>query len=161
MNFLATENPPVGGPRHTGSMDQRIHFVTFATPDLDAARDFYRDGFAWAPLLDVPGEILFFQAGPGLVLGLYDAAQFAEDIGADPSSASVSGVTLSHNLESPAEVDAVVERAVAGGASLLTPGRYASFGGYHAHVKDPNGIVWEIAHNPGWNIANDGTVSLG
>jgi hypothetical protein len=51
-------------------MEQRVNFVTVATPDLDTARRFYVDGLGWTTTLDVPGEILFFQIGPGIMLGL-------------------------------------------------------------------------------------------
>ena len=60
-------------------MDQRMHFITLATHDLEAARAFYQDALGWEAKLDVPGEILFFQVAPGLLLGLFDAAKFAED----------------------------------------------------------------------------------
>jgi hypothetical protein len=156
-------------------MDPRVHFVTFATADLDAARRFYVDGLDWLPLLDVPGEIIFFQIGPGLVLGLFDLEKFDQDlagagnatVGADPAgnasaghTTGVAGVTLSHNVHSPAAVDQVIAAAVAAGATVLKAPQNAAFGGYHAHFRDPNGIIWEIAHNPGWRVDNDGTVRL-
>ncbi|SNS45128.1 VOC family protein [Rhodococcoides kyotonense] len=141
-------------------MDQRIHFLTLATPDLDAARAFYRDGLGWSTLLDVPGEILFFQIGPGLVLGLFDAQKFTEDLGHVGGPAKVGGLTLSHNVDGPAEVDAIVERAVQAGGTLVKQPQKAAFGGYHGHFADPNGLLWEICHNPGWSIDDDGTVRL-
>ena len=144
-------------------MDPRVHFTTLATPDLDAAREFYVRGLGWEPLLDVPDEILFFQVAPGLVLGLFDAVKFAEDLGrtADgPSGAQ--GVTLAHNVDSEAEVRAVAATMAAAGGTVLTSPRPGAFGGiFHAHVADPNGVVWEIAHNPGWGVDDDGTVRLG
>ena len=76
-------------------MDQRLHFITFATEDLDRAREFYKDALGWDPLLDVPGEIIFFQVAPGLVLGLFDSAKFSQDLGIAGTTAGVSGVTLS------------------------------------------------------------------
>jgi catechol 2,3-dioxygenase-like lactoylglutathione lyase family enzyme len=139
-------------------MDQRTDFLTFSARDLDAARRFYCDGLGWTPLLDVPGEIVFFQTGHGLVLGFFDAAQFADDLGTGEQT--VSGVTLAHNVDSPEEVRAVVARAEAAGARLTKEAQEAAFGGYHAHVSDPNGVVWEIAHNPGWGVGEDGTVRL-
>jgi catechol 2,3-dioxygenase-like lactoylglutathione lyase family enzyme len=147
---------------YANRMQPRIHFITFATADLDAARAFYRDGLGWVPLADVPGEIIFFQVAPGLVLGLFDAAKFNEDLLGQATTTAVSGVTLSHNVGSPAEVDNTVEALVAAGAAVLKPPQQGAFGGiYHAHVTDPNGLVWEIAHNPGWNIDGDGKVSFG
>jgi len=142
-------------------MEPRIHFMTFATADLDAARAFYCDGLGWTPLVDVPGEILFFQVAPGLVLGLFDAEKFNEDLMGQVPTA-VSGVVLSHNVGSPAEVDSTVQSLVDAGATVLKHPQQGAFGGiYHAHVTDPNGLIWEIAHNPGWSIGADGAVSFG
>jgi catechol 2,3-dioxygenase-like lactoylglutathione lyase family enzyme len=142
-------------------MDQTASFITLATADLDAARDFYVGGLGWTPTLDVPGEIVFFQVGHGLMLGLFEAGHFSEDIG-DPDAASVPirGVTLSQNVDSPAEVDAVVAAAQSAGATVVKAPQHASFGGYHGHFRDPNGVIWEIAHNPGWRVEPDGRVRL-
>ena len=143
-------------------MEPRLHFLTLATPDLDAARRFYRDGLGWEPLHDEPGEVLFFQVAPGLVLGMFDAAKFDEDLLRDRTTTGASGVTLSHNVPSR---DAVVEAMAAleaAGATVLKPAQEGAFGGiFHGHVADPNGVIWEIAHNPGWRVADDGTVSFG
>ena len=141
-------------------MDQRIHFLTLATPDLDAARAFYRDGLGWTTLLDVPGEIIFFQSAPGQVLGLFDAQKFTEDIGHQGGPAMVSGLTLSHNVDGPEEVQAVFDAAITAGATVIKEPQRAAFGGYHGHFADPNGLVWEICHNPGWSIDGDGKVVL-
>lgn len=141
-------------------MDQRIHFFTLATPDLDAARAFYRDGLGWTTLLDVPGEIIFFQTAPGQVFGLFDAQKFTEDLGQTGGPATVSGVTLAHNVDGPDEVDAIVQAAVDAGATIVKPPQKAAFGGYHGHFADPNGVIWEICHNPGFSIDDDGNVVL-
>ena len=142
-------------------MDQRVHFITFATPDLDAARRFYVGGLGWRPLLDVAGEIIFFQVGPGLVLGLFDLAKFDQDLVGSTTTTGVAGVTISHNVDSPDAVDTVIAAAVSAGAVVLKAPQHAAFGGYHAHFRDPNGIIWEVAHNPGWSVDDRGTVSLG
>lgn len=147
-------------------MDQSLSFITFATADLDAARTFYRDGLGWEPLLDVPDEIIFFQVAPALVLGLFEQEKFRQDLGSGSGSpgdgAGVSGVTLSHNVSSPADVDATVRHLESIGATVLLPPQPGPFGGvYHGHVVDPNGIGWEIAHNPGWHVTEDGDVLLG
>jgi len=146
-------------------VEPQVHFVTIATADLDAARLFYRDGLGWEPLLDVPGEIIFFQVGHGLVLGLYDSERFDRDLDGDLNRQSpttvVPGVTLSHNVNSRGAVDETVNAAISAGAVLLKQPQRADFGGYHGHVRDPNGVVWEIAHNPGWRIDETGRVILG
>lgn len=140
-------------------MDQRLHFLTLATPDLDAARSFYRDGLGWTPLFDLPGEILFFQVAPGLVLGLFDAEKFDQDLLRDHSTSGVSGVTLSHNVSDRAGVIATLAALEAAGGTIIKPAQEGAFGGiFHGHVADPNGVVWEIAHNPDWRIDDGGTV---
>jgi catechol 2,3-dioxygenase-like lactoylglutathione lyase family enzyme len=142
-------------------MDRSANFVTVATADLDAARTFYVDGLGWSPLLDVPGEILFFQVGYGMTLGLFKAENFAADLGAAAGSAlPVTGVTLSQNVGSSAEVDQTVATAKAAGAIVVKAPQPAAFGGYHGHFADPNGLIWEIAYNPGWSVDADGTVRL-
>lgn len=141
-------------------MRQDVHFVTLSTPDLDAARRFYVNGLEWHPLLDVPGEILFFQIAPGLVLGLFDAKSFSQDVrGTGPVAAT--GVTLAHNVDSPEAVVDLVDRFTGAGGNVVVPPEPGAFGGvFHAVVRDPNGVLWEIAHNPGWLVADDGTVSF-
>ena len=160
-------------------MEKRVHFITLATADLDAARAFYSAGLGWEPLVDVPGEIIFFQVGPGLVLGLFDTVSFDSDINGDNDGESndsdaggsedarprivtdrISGITLSHNVDGPAAVDEAVSAMVAPGAVVLKQPTNAAFGGYHGHVQDPNGVIWEIAHNPGWRVDDTGRVFL-
>jgi catechol 2,3-dioxygenase-like lactoylglutathione lyase family enzyme len=143
-------------------VDQRLHFLTLATPDLDAARRFYRDGLGWTPTLDVPGEILFFQIAPGLMLGFFDAEKFDRDLLRDQSTSGVSGVTLAHNVASQDDVASTLAAMEAAGGTIRKPAQEAEFGGtFHGHVADPNGVIWEIAHNPGWRIDDDGTVHFG
>ncbi|CAN5242295.1 VOC family protein [soil metagenome] len=142
-------------------MQQDVTFITLATQDLDAARRFYQDGLGWSPLIDVPDEIIFFQVAPGLVLGLFDATKFDEDLLRPPTTTGASGVTLAHNVDDRVAVTRVIDEMVAAGGTILKPAQDGAFGGiFHGHVADPNGVIWEIAHNPGMRIAPDGTVSF-
>jgi len=141
-------------------MDQALHFVTVATRDLDAARRFY-GALGWQAKLDVPGEIVFYRSAAGQLLGFFDAGAFARDQG-EASPPHVAGVTLSHNVGSRAEVVALVERMAAAGGEVRKAPQEGEFGGvFHAHVADPNGLVWEVAHNPAWSVLPDGSVALG
>jgi uncharacterized protein len=142
-------------------MERRATFITVATADLEAARTFYVDRLGWSPLLDVPGEILFFQVGFGMTLGLFEAENFAADLSTGAGSAlPLTGLTLSQNVGSSAEVDQTVAAAQAAGATVVKPPQLAAFGGYHGHFADPNGLIWEIAYNPGWSVDAEGTVRL-
>jgi uncharacterized protein len=143
-------------------MDPTLHFITLATADLDAARAFYAGGLGWDPLLDVPGEIIFFQVAPGMVMALFDADKFARDQGLPHPTARVEGVTLSHNVASPDAVETTFARLLDSGGEAVKAPQTGEFGGiYHAIVRDPNGITWEIAHNPGWRITEEGNVIFG
>lgn len=140
-------------------MDARLHFITLATADLDAVRSFYRDGLGWTPLADVPGEIVFFQVAPGLVLGFFDAEKFNRDLLRPDAAPNASGVTLSHNEPTRDAVVQTIADMEAAGGTVLKPAQEGAFGGvFHGHVADPNGVVWEVAHNPGWHVDADGSV---
>ncbi len=96
------------------------------------------------------------------MLGLFDAEKFDEDLQREHTSVGATGITLSHNLGSRDEVTATIAAMKAAGGTVLKPAQDGAFGGiFHGHVADPNGIIWEVAHNPGWHVDDDGTVSLG
>ncbi len=137
-----------GGSSLTG-MDQRISFITLAVADTAVASRFYLDGLGWTPALDVPGEVVFIQVGPGLMLSLWDAAEFEKEAGAINRGAGTAPITLAHNVRTPAEVDDVLEQAVAAGAMLIAAGQERDWGGYTGYFADPDGYRWEVAYNPG------------
>lgn len=140
-------------------MQQRAHFITLGVEDVAAARRFYVEGLGWEPTLDLE-EVCFLQVAPGVLLALWGAAALAEDTGrAAPPSGGVERLALASNVDTPDEVDAAVARVVAAGGTVLKPPQATSFG-YHAYVADPDGVCWEIAHNPGWSVDDDGTVHL-
>lgn len=142
-------------------MDQTVSFLTVATDDLNAAWTFYVEGLGWEPAMNVPGEVIFFQVASGVMLSFFDAAMFVEDMNAPKGSTAVpAGFTLAHNVQSEAEVVAILESAAAAGAVILKPAQHAGFGGYHGHFQDPNGVVWEIAHNPSWRVDESGRVHM-
>lgn len=143
-----------------GGMDQRIDITTVRVDDPDAAARFYVDELCWEPLLAVPGEVAFFQTGPGQVLSLFEAEGFDGEIEDGAGSGPRGGFMFAMNLLDESSVrQAVEELRDAGGRVLKEPQR-ASFGGFHAYVADPAGICWEIAHNPGWSVSDDGTVRI-
>jgi uncharacterized glyoxalase superfamily protein PhnB len=106
----------------------------------------------------VPHDVAFFQAG-GMVVGLWDRGRLAEDSAVDDSP-GWGGVTLAHNVRSPAEVDAVIAEARAAGAAIGREPAETFWGGYSGVFVDPEGHPWEVAHNPGWPLDEEGGVRL-
>jgi uncharacterized protein len=138
-------------------MDQRISLITLGVTDLSRGRAFYQAlGWREAP---GPDDVAFFQAG-GMVFALWDRARLAED-SAVPDGGGWGGVTLAYNVGSPAEVDSVITEARAAGAVIGREPAETFWGGYSAIFVDPDGHPWEVAHNPGWSLGPDGTVTVG
>jgi uncharacterized protein len=136
-----------------------VSIITLGVADVARARAFYeRLGFTAAAASNA--NITFFQAG-GVVLALFGREALADDSGvtAGPTGA-FSGVTLAHNLGSPAEVDAVMAEAVSAGAHLLSPAQKVFWGGYSGKFADPDGFVWEVAHNPFATLGPDGRLTM-
>ena len=138
-------------------MEQRLSLVTLGVRDLDVARGFY-EALDWRPAAESPADVAFFQAG-GMVVALWDRVRLAED-SAVRDAGGWGGVTLAHNVQSRGEVDAVIEQARAAGGVIGREPAETFWGGYSAVFIDPDGHPWEVAHNPGWNLHADGTVSL-
>ncbi|HET7717628.1 MAG TPA: VOC family protein [Bauldia sp.] len=139
-------------------MDQRLSLVTLGVADLARARRFYEDGLGWKRGND-NADVAFYQL-PGMILALWSRAALAEDAGVADSGAAFSGMALAFNARSREEVDAVLAEAVAAGATLVKAAHETFWGGYSGYFADPNNHLWEVAHNPFWTIAADGSVRL-
>lgn len=137
-------------------MEQRLSVLTLGVKDLAQAKRFYVDGLGWQPVYE-DSQIVFFQTG-GIVFGLFLASELARAFDADPASFGRAPVSLGHNVGSKAEVDRLVEAAVAAGATLLKPPHDAVWGGYSGYFADPDGFAWEIAWNPAWKLGADGSL---
>jgi predicted lactoylglutathione lyase len=140
-------------------MEQRVSAMTLGVKDLGAAKKFYVDGLGWKPVFENK-EIIFFQTG-GMVFALFLRDQLAADFEGDAKSFGRAAVALGYNVRLKSEVDPLIERAVAAGAKVLKPARDASWGGYSGYFADPDGFAWEIAWNPEWPLAADGSVKFG
>ena len=139
-------------------MRQRVGLVTLGVRDLDAALAFYR-AIGWRESSrSVPGEVAFFDVG-GAVLALWSRESLAED-STVVDGGGWGGVTLAHNVGSPAEVDAVLAEARSAGATIGRAGAPTEWGGYSGVFLDPDGHPWEVAHNPGWPLDDDGHVRI-
>lgn len=141
-----------------GRMDQRISLVTLGVADLARSRAFYEDGLGWSPA-DAPEGVVFYQL-PGMAFALFGREELAEDA-RHPVDGSFSGITLACNQRSEEDVDRVFAQAEAAGARILKPAERVFWGGYSGYFADPDGHVWEVAYNPGWTLAEDGTLTVG
>ena len=136
----------------------QLSVVTLGVRDVEVSYAFYCR-LGWQPLQYVPGEVVFFQVGHGILLSFFRSDHLAAESGAT-GSASLAPFTLAHNVDSPKDVDAILHEAAAAGGSIAAPGMQMSWGGYSGYFTDPDGFRWEICHNPGLQVAADGTVSL-
>jgi hypothetical protein len=138
-------------------MEQRVSLVTLGVRDLRGARAFY-EALGWRTNAAPDDDVVFFQAG-GMIVALWGRAELAEDSGVEDSG-GWGGIALAHNVRSPREVDAVLAEAESAGATVTRPGAETFWGGYSGAFTDPDGHAWEVAHNPHWTLAEDGSVSL-
>jgi catechol 2,3-dioxygenase-like lactoylglutathione lyase family enzyme len=137
-------------------MDQRLTLITLGVADVEAAREFYVR-LGWRPTLELE-ETVFFQAGD-LVISIWGRDKLAADSGVSDIG-GWGGITLAHNVGSPEEVDRIVEEARAAGARISREPGPTSWGGYTGVFVDPDGHPWEVAHNPGFTLTDDGALLL-
>jgi len=137
-------------------MEQRLSLVTLGVSDIHRARTFY-ETLGWKG--ESPDDdVVFFQAA-GMIVGLWSRQKLAAD-SAVVDGGGWGGVTLAYNVGSPAEVDAVLAEAAAAGATIGRSGAETFWGGYTGVFIDPDGHPWEVAHNPGWVLHDDGSTTL-
>lgn len=137
-------------------MEPRVSLLTLGVADLARARSFY-EALGWRG--QETEETVFFQAG-GAVVVLWGREKLAADSGVEVGRESFGGIVLAHNVRSRAEVDEIVAAAERAGAAVTRPAGETFYGGYAACFADPDGHIWEIAHNPGFTLAEDGSIIL-
>jgi hypothetical protein len=141
-------------------MQPRIHLITLGVGDLERAVRFYRDGLGF-PLssASIMGVVAFFRTG-GVVLALYSRESLAADANLSPDVFGFGGIALAHNVRSKEEVEAVLAHVVTAGGRLLKAAHQADWGGYTGYFADPDGYPWEVAWNPFFPFAPDGSLQL-
>ena len=139
-------------------MKQSVSLVTLGVADYQLAKSFY-EALGWSVTLEIE-ETAFFQAN-GVVLVLWAREKLAADMGIPDDGANWSGIALAHNVASREEVDQIVVQARANGGTITREPSETFYGGYAGALRDLDGHVWEIAHNPGFGLAADGSVILG
>ena len=144
-------------------MEPRVSLVTLGVDDLARSKAFY-DRLGWQGR-QVEGTV--FYQGPGHVIVLWPRSQLADDaaVADDPdgrgdAAPRFRGVALAQNVVSPAEVDHILAQAAEAGATITRAAATTFYGGYAGYFADPDGHLWEIAHNPGFPLGPDGTLRL-
>ncbi|CAN5367205.1 VOC family protein [soil metagenome] len=128
-------------------MEPRLSLVTLGVSDLARARTFYEHGLGWPVQPQSTGDVVFFGL-QGLWLALWSREALAEDAGLSPGGSGFSGIALAHNVRTRQEVDAVLAQAEGAGARIVRGAQEVFWGGYTGYFTDPDGHLWEVAHNP-------------
>lgn len=139
-------------------MEQRLSLITLGVADLDRSREFY-ERLGWRRSMAAAKGVMFFQAG-GMGLALYPRGELAKDATVSPEGHGFSGISLAYNARSREEVDAVLAQVSATGAKILKPAEETFWGGYSGYFSDPDGFLWEVAWNPSFPIAPDGSIRI-
>ena len=137
-----------------------LSLVTLGVTDLARSIAFY-EALGFRRKARAAEGVGFFEAG-GCALAVWPAADMAKDagIGFDGKNPAFRGVSLAWNCRSKADVNAALETAGEAGATIIKPASDAFWGGYLGYFADPDGHLWEVAHNPGFPLADDGRLTL-
>ncbi len=127
-------------------MKPRISMITLGVADLSTSIKFYEEGLGF-PRLESPPEVAFFTLN-GTWLGLYSRDALAEDAMVSREGAGFNCFALVYNVASEKEVDETIAHALSVGATLAKAAQKVVWGGYSGYFKDPDGHLWEVAHNP-------------
>lgn len=136
-------------------MNPRISMITLGVRDLAASVKFYEEGLGF-PRMESPPEVAFFTLN-GTWLGLYGREALAADATVSSEGSGFESFALAHNVRTEAEVNGVIHQALEAGATLVKTPEKVHWGGYSGYFRDPDGHLWEVAHNPHfWIGPSDG-----
>jgi catechol 2,3-dioxygenase-like lactoylglutathione lyase family enzyme len=139
-------------------VEARLSLVTLGVAEVPRARAFY-ERLGFRPSGASTADVAFYRAG-GVVLALWSRTALAADAGVGDPGSGFAGVALAHNVRTREEVTAVAAAWQAAGGTVLKPPADTFWGGHAAYLADPDGHVWEIAWNPHWPLAADGSLEL-
>jgi predicted lactoylglutathione lyase len=138
-------------------MEQRVSLITLGVADVTRSRQFY-ERLGWQG--QEVEETVFFQVG-AMALVLWGRDKLARDCGIrDEPARGFSGVVLAHNVRSESEVEDVIASAQRAGATVTRSAGRTFYGGYAGFFTDPDGYAWEVAHNPGFVLGEDGSLTV-
>ncbi len=136
-------------------MQPRLTFITLGVADLERSKAFYNDVLGWEPFQDNGGIVMYKLNG--MVLSLFPQHELAEDAQVKNDGVG-SRFTLAQCLRSTEEVDAFFAHLMKHGVTITKMPEEVFWGGYSGYFADPDGHLWEIAHNPFVEMDADGNV---
>ncbi len=136
---------------------QRVTLITLGVADLARSRAFY-EALGWVPT-EAQEAVVFYQMH-GAGLALFGREALAADQGRPGAMLGTGAITLAQNFPTEVAVDAAWNAALAAGATPLKAPEKVFWGGYSGYYADPDGHVWELAMNPFWPLAPDGSLTL-
>ncbi len=141
-------------------MQPAVHVITLGAKNLERLRKFYEEGLGWKASSISNEHFVAFHT-QGVIVCLYPEALLAEDAHASLSnSPGFKGITMSHNVASKQAVDELIQKAIDAGATLQKKAQDVFWGGYSGYFVDPDGHFWEVAWNPHWKLAANGSLQL-
>lgn len=136
-----------------------LSLVTLGVTDLTRSIRFY-EALGFRRKAKGAEGVGFFQAGAS-VFAVWPFIELAKDANAKVDDMpAFRGVALAWNCRSEPDVDAAVDRARAAGGSVPKAPQKTVWGGYAGYFTDPDGHLWEVAHNPGFPLTDDGRLTL-
>ena len=136
---------------------QRVTMIALGVDDLERAKQFYAT-LGWSPAEAVEGMACYQLHGQALML--FGRAALAQDQGRAGAELGTGAMTLAQNFATREDVDKAFSEAIAAGATVLKSPEPVFWGGYSGYFADPDGHVWELAHNPFWPLSDDGSLTL-
>ena len=136
-------------------MRPRLSFITLGVTDLERSKRFYHDVLGWEPFQDNGGIVMYRLNG--IILSLYGQHDLMEDA-RTKDDAKGARFTLAQCLRSTEEVDALFAELKKKGVTITKEPVKVFWGGYSGYFADPDGHLWEIAHNPFLEMDHEGNV---
>ncbi|MGX7894126.1 VOC family protein [Tsuneonella sp. HG222] len=130
-------------------MKPKLSLVTLGVADLGRSLAFYRDGLGLETEdYDPDAGVVFFRLEGNMLLAIWPREELAKDAGISAEGSGFGGISLAHNVPDEETVRQVFAEAIAAGARPLKQPDKVFWGGYTAYFADPDGHLWEVAHNP-------------
>ncbi len=140
-------------------MRQKLNLITLGVYDFEKSLNFYEKGLGWKKSDKSMDELALFPLG-GITLALYPRQDLADDTTLKYQPTEFSGLTLSHNTKSEAEVDGILNQVEKLGATIIKPAQRVFWGGYSGYFKDLDGHLFEVAFNPFWEFDDNDNLKL-